>query len=212
MDLLMQIIKGVLVGICASAPLGPVGILVIQKTLGFGHKTGFITGLGAAVVDTIYAIIAIFFLAMAQRFLDANEVAIMIAGGLVVAALGVAMTLKDPFRKLEMDTQKSKYSIAGFFQAFAICITNPGAILIMFALFAFFGVDTESDMMRVGPTLLAVSGGCVLYWFLFSLLFSVWRKKMSLRWLLWINRVLGIIVGIIGLVLFADGLYQLIFK
>ena len=67
--MLLDIIKAFIVGICASAPIGPIAILVIQKSLSGGHKAGFIAGLGACVVDTIYAVAAIFALAVVQEFI-----------------------------------------------------------------------------------------------------------------------------------------------
>ena len=66
--MLVDMLKGFLVGICASVPIGPIAILVVQKSLSMGHKAGFVSGLGASVVDTFYASIAIFALAFAQRF------------------------------------------------------------------------------------------------------------------------------------------------
>ena len=212
MDIFIQILKGFLIGICASVPLGPVGILVIQKSLGYGQKTGFVTGLGAALLDVIYAVIAIFFLARARRFLEANTILILIVGGLVVIAVGVIMFFQDPFRKLKEDKQDSKFSMSGFFQAIAICASNPGAILIMFGLFAFFRVDTSAADSTVGLLLLAVAAGSVAYWFLFSWAFGRWSRKLNLRTLLWINRVFGILLFIIGIVMLADGVYQLIFR
>ena len=143
----MTILKGLLIGICASAPLGPVGILVLQKSLCHGFKNGFVTGLGAALTDAIYAIIAIFFLSITQDFLEKNQIFFLIVGGIVVLALGISMALKNPFRKVKVLSEEEaaagrrKFSFTGFFQSIAICITNPGAILIMFSLFTAFRVD-----------------------------------------------------------------------
>ena len=99
MDLFLNIIKGFLVGVAASIPVGPVAILVIQKSLSKGYKAGFVTGLGASVVDTLFAVIAVFALAFTQKFLSDHEVVILLAGGVILIGLGLAMTLKNPFRK-----------------------------------------------------------------------------------------------------------------
>ena len=93
----LDILKAFIVGICASVPIGPIAILVIQKSLSGGHKSGFITGLGACVVDTLYAVIAIFALAIVQEFINAHQNVILIVGGLVIASLGISMTFSDPF-------------------------------------------------------------------------------------------------------------------
>ena len=84
--MLVDMLKGFLVGVCASAPIGPIAILVVQKSLSKGHKAGFISGLGASVVDTFYAFIAIFALAFAQKFIDDHQNLILLAGGAVLIA------------------------------------------------------------------------------------------------------------------------------
>ena len=82
-------LKGFLVGMCASAPIGPIAILVVQKSLSKGHMAGFVSGLGASVVDTLYAFIAIFALAFAQKLIEAHQNLILLVGGAVLALLGV---------------------------------------------------------------------------------------------------------------------------
>ena len=98
-------LKGFLVGICASAPIGPIAILVVQKSLSKGHKAGFVSGLGASVVDTFYAFIAIFALAFAQRLIEQHQNLILIAGGLVLSIVGISMAFSNPFRKMKKDGQ-----------------------------------------------------------------------------------------------------------
>ena len=96
--MLLEILKAFIIGICASAPLGPVAILVLQKSICYGHKAGFTTGLGASLVDTAYAIISIFAWAFAQNFINTYESIIFLIGGPVIAYLGYSMAFKDPFR------------------------------------------------------------------------------------------------------------------
>ena len=102
--MLLDILKGFLIGICASVPLGPIAILVIQKSLSEGHKSGFIAGLGACLVDTFYAAIAIFALAIAETFIEDNRTLIMVGGGIVVTLLGCSLAFKDPFRKMKKES------------------------------------------------------------------------------------------------------------
>ena len=105
--MLVDMLKGFLVGMCASAPIGPIAILVVQKSLSKGHKAGFISGLGASVVDTLYAFIAIFALAFAQRFIEEHQNAILLVGGIVLAIVGLTMAFSDPFRKMKDDGDSS---------------------------------------------------------------------------------------------------------
>jgi len=208
--MLQEIIKGFLVGLCASAPLGPVAILVLQKSLGKGRRAGFVTGLGATLIDTLYAVIAIFALAFAEEFIGSHRTIILIAGGLVLAAVGFTMAFRDPFRKLSPDQEQS-YSIKDFLQAIAMDLSNPGAVAVMFALFAFFGIKLEYNDFRVAPVIIAVSAGSVTYWFFFSWLFSSLRRSFKMSLMVWLNRISGIIVMIIGIALLAEGLMKVLF-
>ena len=209
--MLFDVLKGFLTGICASVPLGPIAIYVIQKSLSDGHRAGFLTGLGATTVDTIWATVAVFALALAERFINSHQTYIFLLGGAVVMAVGASMLFRDPFRKVSPQTEPS-YSVADYLKAVATGFSNPGAIFVMFALLAFFGIELEPHDFRVAPVLLAVSAGSVTYWFFFSLLFSRLRKKVNLGALLWLNRIMGAMVMIIGIVLMAEGLMQVIFR
>ena len=123
----LDILKGFAIGICASAPIGPIAILVIQKSLSKGHKAGFITGMGACVVDTVFSIIAIFALAAAEKLINENRELILLAGGLVVTILGWCMSTSDPFRKIKAtENSRSPISVKDFLQAIAMGCRTPG--------------------------------------------------------------------------------------
>ena len=212
MDFMMlDILKGLLIGICASVPLGPIAILVLQKSLSEGHRAGFMAGLGACLVDTLYAVIAMFTLAFAESFIEDHRILIMVGGSIIVILLGCSMAFKDPFRKMKEEHQTPSYSLKDFFQAVIMGISNPGAIFVIFALFAFFGIQLEPHDFRVAPILLSLSGGSALYWFLFSWAFSRFRKNFKLSTLLWLNRAAGVIVIIIGIALVAEGVLDILF-
>ncbi|MBR5298839.1 MAG: LysE family transporter [Bacteroidales bacterium] len=210
--MLVDMLKGFLVGMCASAPIGPIAILVVQKSLSKGHKAGFISGLGASVVDTLYAFIAIFALAFAQKFIDEHQNAILLAGGVVLAIVGFTMAFSDPFRKMK-DDGESSVSPKDFGQAVAMGLSNPMAIFVMFTLFAFFGLaDDAPHNWRVTPIILSVSTGSVTYWFSMSWLLSRFRKNFRIRTILWISRITGAIIVIIGIALLGQGLFNVIFR
>lgn len=104
--MLVNVLKAFLIGICASVPLGPVAIYVLQVSLSKGHKPGFLTGLGATTIDTLYAVVAVFALAFAERFIETHKVLIFILGGLIVALVGASIVFKDPFRSLSRMTTR----------------------------------------------------------------------------------------------------------
>ena len=210
--MLIEMLKGYLVGICASAPIGPIAILVVQKSLSKGHKAGFISGLGASVVDTLYAFIAIFALAFAQKFINAHQNIILLVGGVMLMIVGLNMALSDPFRKMKTD---GSYSVSpkDFGQAVAMGLSNPMAIFVMFTLFAFFGLaDNAPHDWKVTPIILSVSAGSVTYWFSVSWLLSRFHKTFQMNTILWISRITGAIVVIIGIALLGQGLFNVFFK
>ena len=213
-SMVLDIVKGFAIGICASAPIGPIAILVIQKSLSKGHKDGFITGLGACVVDTVFSIVAIFALAAAERLINEHRELILLAGGIVVTILGWSMSTSDPFRKLKArESKRTSVSVTDFLQAVAMGLSNPGAIFVIFALFAFFGIGPlDSSDWRVAPIILSVSLGSAFYWFIVTWLLSHFRKRFRLRTILWINRITGAIIIIIGLVLLGEGIFRILFR
>ena len=210
--MIVDMLKGFLVGMCASAPIGPIAILVVQKSLSKGHKAGFVSGLGASVVDTFYAFIAIFALAFAQRLIEQHQNLILIVGGLVLSIVGVSMAFSNPFRKMKKDG-KSRVSTKDFGQAVVMGISNPMAIFVMFTLFAFFGLAKDAPQTwSVAPILISVSLGSVTYWFSISWILSRFAKNFRMRTILWISRITGAIIVIIGIALLGQGLFNVIFK
>jgi len=210
--MLMDMLKGFLVGVCASAPVGPIAILVVQKSLSKGHKAGFVSGLGASVVDTLYAFIAIFALAFAQKLIEQHQTLILLVGGVVLSALGTSMAFSNPFRKMKKD-DRTKVSTKDFAQAVAMGLSNPMAIFVMFTLFAFFGLAKDApDTWSVAPILICVSLGSVTYWFTISWILSRFARNFRLRTILWISRITGAIIVIIGIALLGQGLFNVVFE
>lgn len=212
MMMILDLLKGFLVGICASAPVGPIAILVVQKSLSKGHKAGFVSGLGASVVDTLYASIAIFALAFAQALIERHQNLIFFVGGIVLIIVGISMAFSDPFRKMKSKVS-SDVSPKDFGQSVAMGLSNPMAIFVMFTLFAFFGLaDDAPHNWKVAPIILSVSLGSVTYWFCISWLLSRFRGNFRMRTILWISRITGALVVIIGIALLGQGLFNVVFR
>lgn len=210
--MIIDILKGFAVGICASIPVGPIAILVVQKTLSKSRKAGFVSGLGASVVDTMYATIAMFALAFAQRLIERHENIILLVGGAILILIGISMALSNPLRRKVKDKTKSSVSSKDFLQAIVMGISNPMAIFVIFALLAFFGVAEETPRdWNVAPIILSISAGSVTYWFSMSWALSRFRDRFSLRTILWTSRIMGALVIIIGIVLLGQGLFNVVF-
>ena len=98
--MLLELLKGFVVGICASVPLGPIGVLCIQRTLSKGRSSGFITGLGAAVSDTVFAAVALLSISYVQHILSDYRYAVMIVGGIIVGIFGVKLFMTNPVKQI----------------------------------------------------------------------------------------------------------------
>ena len=210
--MLLNIIKAFCVGICASVPLGPIAIMVVQKSLSKGVRSGFMTGAGASTADTIYAIVALFFLAIAQELLNRYSAEILIGGGIVVSVIGILLAVSNPFRKVGQIDKVDEISSKDYFQGLLMALTNPGAIAIMFGLFASFGLDLSGyAFWQTALVIISLSVGSLLYWFGVSYSLSRFRKKFKMNTLILINRIAGWIIAAIGILFFAYGLYELMF-
>ena len=135
--LLSTITQGFIIGLCTSAPVGPIAILCIQRTLQNGRKTGFISGLGAASSDFVYAIIAMFGLAFVMDFIQTHEFLIQLVGAIVIMAFGIFIFFQNPTKGLRkrQSTSSTTY-FHEYLTSFALTITNPLMIFLFLGLYA----------------------------------------------------------------------------
>ena len=208
-------LKALLVGLTAAIPLGPLGIMCIQRTLSKGRWAGFAVGLDSSVADTFYATIALLSVSYISQFLDRNRIWVMLIGGAIVLGIGLQIALKNPIKDLRRPIAGSLSSrrARDLLKGFLMTITNPGALVLMLGLFAFFGLDLGdgSHPEAAGFVLGGVFLGTAAWWFLLSSGISLFRKRFRLRQIIAINRISGILIAVIGLSSLAEGLAQLIF-
>ena len=222
---LLNIIKGFIIGICASVPIGPIANFVIQQSLSKGHKAGFVTGMGATIVDTMFAAISIFALAYAQLFMERHRELILVAGGLVVMVIGIIMAFSNPVERearmssrgnekiSKLKTKNNRVTVHDFLKSLLMGLANPGGILVLFTLFTVFGIDTTAQQdWTAAPIIVAVASGTIFYWFFFSWFVSHFRKYVNIRTLIWISRVMGAIVAVLGIALLGEGLFRVLFQ
>ena len=195
------IIKGILIGLCISVPLGPIGMLTIQRTLHRGQKHGIATGLGATTSDLIYTIITLFFLSFVLDFIEEHRFIIQLVGSLVVGAFGYYIFRSNPATQPKPN-ETVKHSLPGdFFTSFGLTFSNPLVLFVLIALFArfeFIGNKTTLFVSICG--ILSILGGAILWWSLLTFLVSRFKNKLNMRELKLINQITGVIIIIIGCV------------
>lgn len=200
--MLLELLKAFTIGVCASVPIGPTAILVLQKTLTGGRKVGFTTALGATVIDTTYSAIAVFAVSAVSDFIFSHQNVFLLIGGLIVCGVGVSMAVK----RICMD-KCGNVSAGNTLQAMLCAMSNPGAIAVMLALVALFKIDVQQA--PVWAVIPSVALGSVSYWLLFTAVFSRVRRAIREETLQRDNRVAGIIVILLGIVLIVRGIVSL---
>ncbi len=192
----VYIFKGMLIGLMVSVPLGPMGVLIIQKTLQKGALAGFIAGMGAACADLFYATVAAFGLGFVINIIQTHELVLQIIGGIFLIIVGLKIYFDNPLKQIRMKKRVSKTGLLGdFLTLFFLTVSNPVAIVVFMAVFAGASVFGDEPSFRI--ELFVLTGGGV-WWYTLSALVNIFRRKFRLRVLITINRVSGVIITILG--------------
>lgn len=198
--LLSAILRGWIVGLLASMPPGPIGVLCIQRSISKNRRSGFISGLGASAADAIYATIAFFSLSLVVNFIDTHTIIITIIGGAIIAAIGLKIFFSNPIVQIRRNRAGKSNLWQDFLSVFGITIANPIYIFFFIFLFATFGISHASLGMFNGALMIAgVFLGSASWWFALTFIVNLFRDKFRPRHLLYINRWAGAIITILGL-------------
>jgi len=192
------LIKGFIIGFSIAAPVGPIGVLTIKRTLTEGRVSGFVTGLGAACADATYGAVAGFGIIVISSFLTSQEFTIKLLGGLFLLYLGIKSFLSKPATKEA--NLASKGLLNNFVSTFFLTLTNPVTILSFTAIFAGLGLASgASDYSSSSAIVIGVFTGSALWWFILSSIVSYFRHTISSERLVWVNKLSGIILCSFGL-------------
>lgn len=191
----MIFLRAFLIGISIAAPVGPIGVLCIRRTLSNGKLAGFLSGMGAATADMFYGAIAAFGLTVITNLLVENAFWLKLIGGLFLVYLGVKTFMEKPAEKAAQAKQGGYFSM--YLSTFFLTITNPITILSFAAIFA--GTMIGQDM---GSPLVMVAGvftGSASWWLALSFGVGLMRDKLSQTHMAWINRISGTIIILFGI-------------
>ncbi len=187
------LLEGLTIGISIAAPVGPIGLLCMRRTLAEGRTIGLASGLGAASADAVYGVIAAFGLTFISDFLVTQQTWLRLIGGLFLIYLG----LKTFFAKPGEGTNPSMGSgLAGAYAStFLLTLTNPLTILSFAAIFAGLGLaNTSGDYASAAVLVWGVFIGSALWWLLLSSGVGLFREKFNTHGLYWVNKVSGTII------------------
>jgi threonine/homoserine/homoserine lactone efflux protein len=192
-------LKGMILGFAIAAPVGPIGILCIRRTLQYGRFSGLCSGLGAAVADTIYAGCAAFGLTFVANFLMSEQCWLRLIGGIFLLYLGWKTFVAKESPAMKEVTHTTLLN--DFFSTFFLTITNPLTILSFVAIFAGLGLSNiEGNHWGSSALILGVFLGSALWWLFLSEGVTLFRKKLSAQVMRGINRIAGAIIIAFGMI------------
>jgi threonine/homoserine/homoserine lactone efflux protein len=192
-------LRGLIIGFSIAAPVGPIGILCIRRTLSEGRASGFLSGLGAATADALYGAVAGFGLTIISGFLVDQRYWIQLIGGVFLLALGVKTLRSVPAERAAAASGAGL--AASYASTLLLTLTNPMTILSFAGIFAGLGVaDTGGDLAAAALLVLGVFIGSGAWWLLLSGGVGLMREKLPAGALRWANRLSGTILLAFGAV------------
>lgn len=207
MDTLPALLKGLIIGFSIAAPVGPIGLLCIRRTLADGPAHGFVSGLGAASADAVYGAVAGFGVVLVTDALLGAQVALKLVGGLMLLWLGWS-TLRARPAERPADARGGGGLAGAYASTFALTLANPATILSFAAVFGGLGVSAGGgDGTSTSVAALLVAGvftGSALWWLGLSASVGAFRRRVTPAAMLWINRASGAVLGGFGIAALAS--------
>lgn len=190
---LLLIIKGLLVGIIASAPMGPVGILCIQRTMQKGRAYGIVTGAGAALSDIFYALITGLGMSFVVDFIDKeqNIFWLKLLGSVMLFIFGIYMFRTDPRKCLRPSSHRKGTLLHNFTTAFLVTLSNPLIIFLFIALFNMLTFVIPGNPMGQFLGYLSIIGGAMLWWLGLTYVINKLKSNFGVRGIMRLNRSIG---------------------
>ncbi len=204
-DFLYIIIRGLAIGILISAPMGPIGMLVIQRTLNKGQWPAFFTGVGAALSDIFYCLLTGLGLSFVTDFIETHQILLKIIGSLVIIAFGLYLFQKNPSRTLKTPTQQGNTFWSDTVSGFFLTLSNPLILFFIIGLFARFNfMLPEFKYYHYITGYISIFAGAFLWWFTITYFVNKVRSHFNIRSMKIINRVIATLLmamAVIGLIL-----------
>jgi threonine/homoserine/homoserine lactone efflux protein len=185
-----------MVGFTIAAAVGPITLLVVRRTIDHGGTYGFASGLGVATADATYAAIAAFGLTAITSVLVANHAILALLGGIVIVWLGIRIAMSRPAGPAS-DGERPGL-VGAFASIYALTMTNPLTIVLYAGIFAGIGLGAGGSFVDAAVLTLAVWAGSTLWWVVLCSFVAWFRGRVSSAVLLWVNRVSGAVLVLLG--------------
>src|SRR5258706_7201526 len=200
--MIAALLKGMAVGLAIAAPVGPIGLLCIRRTLIDGQRYGLASGLGAATADACYGVIAGFGLAFVAGFLVAQQFWLTLGGGVFLCYLGVRAALARPASPAAGADPGTLHS--ALFSTLLLTLANPLTIISFTAVFSGLGLGTRPAYATAAALVVGIFLGSALWWLVLSTATSLLRSRLNVNWLRAVNWVSAALLVAFGLHALAD--------
>lgn len=205
------LLKGLFIGLLSSAPMGPVGMLCVQRTLNDGRPHGIVTGLGAAVGDSLYALVTVIGalgLSFIVDYIELYKTPVQIVGSIILIAFGYFVYRQNPSRNLTKFTNSELPVGKIFASSLGLTLLNVGMPFLYILFFARFDIIDTDNVLHSLLIIPAVALGAIVWWLFITYVVDKLRNKFNPRGLKVFNRIIGIIFIIIGVVGAVTGAYM----
>ncbi len=189
-------LKGMLIGFSIAAPVGPIGVLCIRRSVADGTGTGLAVGMGAATADALYGCVAAFGLTAVRNFLIGGKFWLGLLGGIFLIYLGVRTMVSKPREEAARVEERSL--LAAYFSTLVLTLTNPSTILSFIAVFAGTGFGAAGNWISACVLVAGVFAGSALWWVILSSVTGLLRSRMTAGWMRVVNGVSGVILAGFG--------------
>ena len=201
LTIIQFIVKGLIIGIIASAPMGPVGVLTVQRTLNKGRWYGFVTGIGAAISDILYAAISLVGISLVMDFVEKprNMFWLKLIGSVMLFIFGLYTFLSHPGNVKHVQGKRGSLMHNGL-TGFLVTLSNPLIIFLFIALMARFDFVISKNYFAQGIGYMAIFGGAMIWWFSLTAIIDKVRNRFQDDTIWKMNCTIGVIVMIAALV------------
>jgi threonine/homoserine/homoserine lactone efflux protein len=208
MDEAMILLKGILIGMFVSLPVGPLGLLSIQRTINNGWKTGFLSAFGAVTSDLFYSSIAVLGISFIDNFVKKHKHLINGLTGVLFLIVGINILISG-IEKQGIKETPVEETLHPFFSHFLMGLSNPMTFIIFFAIFTKIGmyVDNEKVLLHIIFVLFIYMGSC-LQWLITTNLIEITKKRFKFESFIFMDRIIGVVIILFGIVSILRGLFQ----
>lgn len=191
--------KGMALGFSIAAPVGPINLLCIRRTICEGRLSGIVTGLGAATADAIYGFIAAFGVSLLWDLLIGNVGTLRFIGGVFLCFMGARTFFTRPPENPAQPRLSARTHVGAFFSTLVLTLTNPMTIIAFSAAFLALGIGgAATDHASATAVVAGVFAGSILWWSILTGSVGAFRERFDFDGLRRLNRISGTAITLFG--------------